>query len=151
MDAIDQWYRRCPFFIHTSRYEGGHALVLLEAMAHGAVCFVSPEPSNLEVVADGRNGIVLDGHNSEKDIRLIRDVIADGARCRMLSANARRTALRQRWERQAGRLMRVLESGGIIAASPPARHEKQKRIFELEGQIDWTGDLEQLRTLRGRE
>jgi glycosyltransferase involved in cell wall biosynthesis len=108
MDAIGQWYRRCPFFIHTSRYEGGHALVLLEAMAHGAVCFVSPEPSNREVVVDGRNGIVLDGCDSGKDIERILAVVNDTTLCRELSVNARSTALRHRWERQVTRLMRVL-------------------------------------------
>ncbi len=110
MGAISQWYRRCPFFIHTSRYEGGHALVLLEAMAHGAVCFVSPEPSNLEVVVDGRNGIVLDGCNSGKDIERILAVMGDIPLCRELSANARSTVLRHRWERQAKRLVRVLSN-----------------------------------------
>ncbi|MBN1757841.1 MAG: glycosyltransferase [Chitinispirillaceae bacterium] len=109
MNEMGSWYRRCPFFIHTSRYEGGHALALLEAMAHGAVCFVSPEPANLEVVVHGRNGIVLDGCDHGKDASRILDVMNDQQSCAELSAGAIKTAGRHRWERQTRRLLRVLE------------------------------------------
>lgn len=113
MEEMHDWYRRCPFFIHASRYEGGHSLALLEAMAQGAVCFVAPEPSNLEVVTHRRNGIVLDGCDREKDARMIVEVMNDYRLQVELSANARRTALRNRWERQAARLVRVLVSVGM--------------------------------------
>ena len=108
MEEMSRWYRRCPYFIHTSRYEGGHPLALLEAMAHGAVCFVSPEPAHREVITHGANGIILDGCDRKKDAATILAVMSDPQRQRELSAHAQRTAVRHRWERQAARLMRVL-------------------------------------------
>lgn len=107
MNTIGEWYERCPFFMHTARYEGGHSLALLEAMAGGAVPFVSPVPSTLEIIRHDRNGIVLGGTDPEKDAGLIMSVVDDADRVRELSANARRTAFRNRWRRQVSRLCRI--------------------------------------------
>lgn len=111
MQDMESWYARCPFFIHTSRYEGGHALVLLEAMSYGAVCFVSPISSNLEVIVHGHNGVVLNGGAAEKDARLLVATLNNRELLQKLSVNARHTARRHRWERQTARLVRVL--GGM--------------------------------------
>jgi glycosyltransferase involved in cell wall biosynthesis len=114
METIGEWYERCPFFIHTARYEGGHSLALLEAMSGGAVAFVSPVPSSLEIVRHNRNGIVLSGANPDKDAALIMTVVDDTEMVRELSSHARRTAFRNRWNRQVDRLYRVLNERGAL-------------------------------------
>ncbi|MBN1128128.1 MAG: glycosyltransferase [Chitinispirillaceae bacterium] len=108
MQEMASWYKRCPFLLHVSRYEGGHALALLEAMSFGAVPFVSPIPSNREIVRDRENGIVLGCIDAEKDAAVVAGVIEDGERRRHISRRAYGTAMRNRWERQAGRLARVI-------------------------------------------
>ncbi|MBN1129190.1 MAG: glycosyltransferase [Chitinispirillaceae bacterium] len=110
MEEMRQWYERCPFFIHTARYEGGHSLALLEAMSYGAVPFVSPIPSNREIVVPGRNGVVLDGADVQKDAATVIAVMADKDLLARLSRGAWRTAMRNRWERQVLRMERVLSA-----------------------------------------
>jgi glycosyltransferase involved in cell wall biosynthesis len=108
MGDMGQWYGKCPYFIHTARYEGGHSLALLEAMSYGAVPFVSPIPSNREIVVDRENGIVLHGTDAEKDCATIESVIGNRALAGSLSKKAYGTAMRNRWQRQIDRLERVL-------------------------------------------
>jgi glycosyltransferase involved in cell wall biosynthesis len=108
MEEMGQWYGKCPYFIHTARYEGGHSLALLEAMSYGAIPFVSPIPSNREIVVDRENGIVLHGTNTRRDCATIESVIHDGALTASLTRKAHATAMRNRWQRQIDRLERVL-------------------------------------------
>jgi glycosyltransferase involved in cell wall biosynthesis/GT2 family glycosyltransferase len=108
MDGMDLWYRRCPFFIHVSRYEGGHSLALLEAMSFGAVSFVSPIPSNREIICDQENGIVLSCCDADNDAAVIAKVMSDDKRRRHIGRKAHGTALRNRWQRQVNRCARIL-------------------------------------------
>jgi glycosyltransferase involved in cell wall biosynthesis len=108
MEQMDEWYERCPFFLHTARYEGGHPLALLEAMSFGAVPFVVPIPSVREIVRHGNNGIHLGGIDAGKDAEIIASAIADKNRIATLGKQAYSTAMRNRWKRQTVRLERVI-------------------------------------------
>jgi glycosyltransferase involved in cell wall biosynthesis len=110
MEQMDEWYERCPFFLHTARYEGGHPLALLEAMSFGAVPFITPIPSVREIVRHGNNGIHLGGIDAGKDAQIIASVIADKNRIATLGKQAYSTAMRNRWQRQTVRLERVIFS-----------------------------------------
>lgn len=103
-DAMSQWYRLCPFLLSTSRYEGGHAMVLLEAMSFGAVPFVSPIDSSLEIVRDGHNGFVLDMTATAKSAQSIVQTMTNPATVCRVGLAAYRTAQRNRWDRWVSRL-----------------------------------------------
>ncbi len=106
--AMDRWYSACPYFISSSRYEGGRSLALLEAMAHGCVVFVSAIPSSLECVHHGKNGFVLSGDNPAADARIVVDAIATPDACATAGGRAFLFAKRQSWQRQAARLERIV-------------------------------------------
>jgi glycosyltransferase involved in cell wall biosynthesis len=108
MDEMGQWYGKCPYFIHTARYEGGHSLALLEAMSYGAIPIVSPIPSNREIVVDRENGIVLHGTDAKRDCASIASVTGNRAMEVSLVKKAYGTAMRNQWRRQIGRLERIL-------------------------------------------
>lgn len=67
----------------------GLSNALLEAMASGLVPVVSPIPSNLEVVAHGRTGFVVDVANPPTGPAGLRAVFAERARWAALGAAAR--------------------------------------------------------------
>jgi len=103
-DGMRLWYTTCPFLIASPRFEGGHSLAILEALSYGAVVFVSPIPSTLEFVRDGRNGCVITGSDVEIDAARIIGVLADAGSLAAIRMNAYLTAHRHRWARQAARL-----------------------------------------------
>ena len=106
---MQRWYETCPFLISTSRYEGGHSLALLEAQNQGMVAFATAIPSTREIVHDQKTGILLSGCDAERDSARIVETCTDGDLCRSIGAAAWRSASRQRWERQAKRLERLLK------------------------------------------
>ncbi len=108
-EAMETWYCRCPFFISSSRYEGGHSLAIVEAMSYGAIVFTSNIPSTIEFVQDKHNGIVLDGNNPAADAQKMLPYITDKTGCLELRRQAFSTAMRNRWERQLQRLTSVIE------------------------------------------
>jgi glycosyltransferase involved in cell wall biosynthesis len=110
MENMSRWYEQCPFLITTSLYEGGHALVILEAMAHGCVVFAKDIPSAREIINHGYNGFLLPGTSLEKDSQVILDAIKDDKKLDEISQRAKKSASRNRWERQARRMERALEN-----------------------------------------
>lgn len=107
-DAMDRWYRTCPFLFAVSRYEGGRSFAVLEAMSHGAVAFVSPIPSMLELVSDGRTGTVLSGLDPGRDAARVLDVVHNEDLVCAMGRCAFRLAVRHRWDRQVRRLEEAL-------------------------------------------
>jgi glycosyltransferase involved in cell wall biosynthesis len=105
-----RWYETCPFLISASRYEGGRSLAILEAQAHGMVAFASAIPSSRELIRDGRNGVLLSGCDVDFDAGKIIRTCSDSGLCKALGSAAYRGSLRQSWERQTGRLLRVLKA-----------------------------------------
>jgi glycosyltransferase involved in cell wall biosynthesis len=107
MEEMDTVYRNAPYLLSTSRYEGGHALAVLEAMARGCIVFVSPIESHLEFVHDGRNGFVLSLRISDDAHRII-TILKNDRLQQDVSDAAVKTAERNTWRRQALRLERYL-------------------------------------------
>jgi glycosyltransferase involved in cell wall biosynthesis len=107
-DGMKQWYMHCPFFISSSRYEGGHSLAVLEALSFGCVVFAADIPSMREVIIDKSNGILIRGNSAKEDARIILDVLADKNLVARLRQNAFKTARRNTWDRQVKRLKTIL-------------------------------------------
>jgi glycosyltransferase involved in cell wall biosynthesis len=109
MAEMETWYKKCPYILHTARYEGGHPLALLEAMSFGAVPFVTPIPPVREIVKNGLNGQYLDGTDARMDAGTIAAAIENRPLIMALGTRAFGTASRNRWPRQADRLKRVID------------------------------------------
>ena len=103
-----QRYRYSPFVISTSRYEGGHAYVLLEAMVQGCIVCVVSLQSTSEFLHTGKNGVELHGQDAAVDAQIIVALYTEQSRLAELSRNAYATAGRNLIERQSRRLELVL-------------------------------------------
>jgi glycosyltransferase involved in cell wall biosynthesis len=107
-DEMDHWFRWCPYLISSSRYEGAHSLAILEAMSYGAIAFVSPIPPTTEIIHDFRNGIVLSGISAQSNAEKMMPILTNQDGNLLLRKQASQTAARNRWERQIGRLNRII-------------------------------------------
>jgi len=107
-EFMSQWYKQCPFFISSSRFEGGHSLAILEALSFGCVVFATDIPSTREFIFNKSNGIIIGGINVEDDSKTILEVLSDKDLVARIRHNAFRTAGRNRWERQVNRLEEIL-------------------------------------------
>ncbi|MBD3347505.1 MAG: glycosyltransferase [Chitinivibrionales bacterium] len=108
MNEMALWYKKCPWYLLTSRYEGGHSLALLEALSSGAVAFVSPIPSNREIITHEKNGYLISCVNRGEDADFILRTMHHRETVQQVRSRAIATARRNRWERQAHRLERCL-------------------------------------------
>jgi len=104
-----KWYETCPFLISASRYEGGRAFCILEAMAKGCVVFATGIPSTKEIIKDKQNGILLNGNSSETDVSNILELYKNIEQIKRIGMCAWKYAKRNRIERQVKRLIRVLQ------------------------------------------
>ena len=91
-ESMPQWYKQCPFFISSARYEGGHSLAILEALSFGCVVFATDIPSTREIIIDKSNGVLIGGVNDEDDAKTILDVLGDKDLLARIRHNAFRTA-----------------------------------------------------------
>jgi len=107
-DRMPSWYETCPFLIASSRYEGGHSFAILEALSFGCVVFASMIPSTMEIIRDRVNGVLISGCDVRQDAQVIRRVMGQKELMQSIRKYARRTALRNRWERQTARLEKAL-------------------------------------------
>ncbi len=107
MNNMDHHYLNADYLLSASRYEGGHALAALEAMARGCLVFVSPIESHMEFVHDGHNGFILSMLISDDTHRII-TIVRDLRLQQAVSDAAVRTAKRNTWRRQALRLRSYL-------------------------------------------
>ena len=105
---MNRWYEHCPFVVSTSRYEGGHAFCILEAMARGCVVFATGISSSKEIIMNYHNGILLDGTDADADCSRIMKTSLDTQSIKEIGMAAWRYAKRNRIERQANRLKKVL-------------------------------------------
>lgn len=103
-----RWYTTCPYLISSSRYEGGHSFVLLEAMSYGCVVFASAIFSSMEIVRNNHNGVLITGADVVDDVKVITAALKEKEPLAAMRRHAYATANRNRWERQAKRMERVL-------------------------------------------
>jgi glycosyltransferase involved in cell wall biosynthesis len=106
MSQMSDYFRRCPFLLTTSWYEGGHALAVLEAMACGCIVFARAIPSIAEIIHDRNNGVLLPCDDSVSDAAIILAALNDPADLGRMAAIARHSAWRNRWARQGLRMNR---------------------------------------------
>jgi glycosyltransferase involved in cell wall biosynthesis len=107
------YYHRTRAYVLTSRREGV-PLTLLEAMATGVVPVVPPVGSVPDVVADGRNGFVVDRPTPARLADALEAVLADDERRRKLADAA--TAVRETHSYDAARedWRRILDIMGAV-------------------------------------
>lgn len=108
-EKMAQWYETCPFLVSASRYEGGRAFSILEAMARGCVVFGTGIPSTKEIIRDNQNGVLLKGTDPELDCSAILKLYLDIEQIKRIGVSAWKYAKRNRIERQVKRLIRVLQ------------------------------------------
>jgi glycosyltransferase involved in cell wall biosynthesis len=107
-ERMPRWYTLCPFVISSSRFEGGHSLVILEALSYGCVVFASGLPSTKEIITHARNGVLIGGANADNDAKVVLEVFAQKDLMEQIRRNAFGTAYRNRWDRQVNRLEEIL-------------------------------------------
>jgi glycosyltransferase involved in cell wall biosynthesis len=107
-DEMSAWYKTCPFLISSSRYEGGHSFVLLEALSYACIVFASSIPSSREIIRNGENGLLISGTDARLDAKAIAEALIAKNNCLMIRRRAFSTALRNRWDRQVNRMERIL-------------------------------------------
>jgi glycosyltransferase involved in cell wall biosynthesis len=81
---VTELYRQADLLIFPSRYEA-FGLVVIEAMAAGLPVLVSDDvPAG--IVTDGRNGVVITGHNPSRYAAALTDLADDAVRAAMSKA-----------------------------------------------------------------
>jgi len=82
--VVTELYRQADLLIFPSRYEA-FGLVVIEAMAAGLPVLVSDDvPAG--IVTDGRNGVVITGHNPSRYAAALTDLADDAIRAAMSKA-----------------------------------------------------------------
>lgn len=102
------WYKRCPYLISSSRYEGGHSLAVLEAMSYGVVVFATDIFSTREIIRHNYNGFLISGYDVQKDASTIISKISIERDLYNIRKLAYHTAQRNSWNRQCARIDKLL-------------------------------------------
>ena len=102
--TVAEYYRAADLTVVPS-YNESFGLVALESQACGTPVVAAAVGGLPTAVADGRSGVLVDGHDPEQWAKVLRDLLdAPAARSRMADA-ARRHAERFSWERTTGGLL----------------------------------------------
>lgn len=102
-------------FLLVSLYEG-HPKSLIEAMACGLACVVTPSPGIVEVVQPGRTALVTEGTSAEQIAAALKMALGDAAMRATLGRNARQDAVkRYALERVVGSELDAYRRMGWIA------------------------------------
>ena len=106
-DVID-YMRLADVFVLFSTYEGlSHTL--LEAMSCGCPSIVSSIESNIEIVSDNENGLLVEPHNLGELTRKIRDIILSEEVGVRLGENAKIRASEFTWEKTVSESLKVFK------------------------------------------
>jgi len=87
-DAVDLTLRQSSIFVLPSHHEN-LPLSMLEAMAYGLCCVVTPVGSVEDVISDGLNGLVVPVKDSVSLADALLSVLQDGDMCRRMGQAAR--------------------------------------------------------------
>jgi len=108
--AMAEVYRGADLLLFPTRYDS-FGLVVIEAMAAGLPVIVSDAVAE-GIVTDGRNGVVIDGHDPARYASALRRLADPAVRAAMAQAN-REDAARFSVESAAARYAAVAEDSAI--------------------------------------
>lgn len=109
-DTMETWYKKCPYLISASRYEGGRSFAILEAQSFGMVAFATAIPSTRECISDMKDGILLSGCDIQTDSNRVLETVGNDTLKKAIGLQAYKRSVRNRWERQFDRLDRIIRS-----------------------------------------
>lgn len=84
---LAEYYKKTDIFLLPSRYEP-FGLTTLEAMACGAVTFVSRVAGSKEIIVDGVNGFIIDMHERARAAKKILEIFENSKLKKMISNNS---------------------------------------------------------------
>ncbi len=93
-EAVDTALRESSIFVLASHHEN-LPLSMLEAMAYGLCCIVTPVGSVEDVISNGENGIIISVGDTAGLIEALLSVLQDEALCNRLGDNVREDFLKQ--------------------------------------------------------
>jgi predicted metal-dependent phosphoesterase TrpH/glycosyltransferase involved in cell wall biosynthesis len=102
-------------------------VVLVEAMAAGAALLVSDVPGHRELVADGREGLIVPSRDARSLAAALRTLVREPAMRQRLAAAGARIAARHDWERIADAHEELYEEIVRRRRHPAARRRRQQR------------------------
>ena len=107
IEQVERCLSEAEIFVLPSLTEG-LSLALLEAMSAGLLCVVSAIPPNLELIADGRNGLTFRPSDSGHLADVLARALTDPALRSRLAKEAQRDSLAYSWDRMAAETARAL-------------------------------------------
>ncbi|HDR00481.1 MAG TPA: glycosyltransferase family 1 protein, partial [candidate division WOR-3 bacterium] len=106
-DRLPGWYAGAELYVSPALGGEAMGIVLIEAMAAGRPVIASRIPGYDEVIADRRDGILVEPGAGPALADAISGLLTDPARCRELTAAGLRTIERYAWPRVAGQVEQV--------------------------------------------
>jgi D-inositol-3-phosphate glycosyltransferase len=116
--VIADYYRAADVTVVPSHNES-FGLVALESQACGTPVVAARVGGLVTAVADGRSGVLVDGHNPDDYAGVLRSIVETPARRAELSAGALAHAAGFGWDATVDRVLEVYAS-----STPPATHMK---------------------------
>lgn len=113
-DLLKQ-YKRSDIFILSSEREG-MPLVLLEAMAMGLPVIATNVTGNRDVIANGKNGLLVPLNDSNAFRQALLKIKADTKLYKSLSQSARETSSKYNWEKVATKFIELYIGRGCNAS-----------------------------------
>jgi glycosyltransferase involved in cell wall biosynthesis len=96
-----QFYAAADVYVGPS-LEDAYGLPILEAMACGMPVIASSRTGASEIITNGKDGMILqEAQDSQELARMLRILHANPELCRQMGEEARKTAQRQTWDRNA--------------------------------------------------
>jgi len=106
-EQMRSWYRTYPFLICPSRFEGGHTLSALEAMAEGCLVFASAIYSHREFILDKTNGFLFSS-GTESILETVKKLEKRRNFRKRIQTAAAESARQRTWQSQSQLLEHIL-------------------------------------------
>ncbi len=119
--VLAQWYRAADLTVVPSHNES-FGLVAVESQAAGTPVAAAAVGGLRTAVADGRGGVLIDGHDQHRWAQVLGELVADPARRERLGIGGRRHALRFSWDATVDGLLAGYQSvaAGLAVAAHAA-------------------------------
>lgn len=114
-EGLARYYREAAVFVLSSDYEG-MPNVVLEAMASSLAVVATDAPGTVDLVASGRNGVIVPRHRMEEFATAIKRLAADPAQLGSMQHASHELAKSYTWDAVAAKYGKMAEE----FAGPPA-------------------------------